>query len=658
MQIFNLFVLLLSLLFFVQSSPAASSPPAGEVQKAPGAKAVEDKNPDNAQYLIKGKSCLDKADYDSAVSLLTASLEKLPILGDYALLWRAKAYEGKGDQDKAIEDLRTIREKYQDSPLLKRVRLREVELLKKKKDSSLLKLYEGLVRDYPSNMDLKYAYAMLLKGRNEVAQAKALFKEIYLSPVQRLAAGAFNELSPDEITVEDLIKRGKNFNAAWHFKEAEKNFREALSKAANNSKDDVLDGLAYSLFRQKRYTEAAELYKQINNSYWRARSVFRAGDMDTFEAELQGLYNSGDKRVAPVLLAYGMKKRREGNTEEALKIFNNTLAQYPSAKEEALWDIGWTYYLSRDYKSASNALSQLAATYGDSKYLYWSNKCKERLGKTEHTKVSLDGGNGNDFYTYLSSIKNSLKLPVVEKRHLKVSLSAVPAERIAILDRLGLRKEAASELLHLSRKNPAPGDLVSISSYLKKLGNYKMSIRLIARIPYSEELHDLYYPLGYWAEVEDAAKKRGIDPYLVLSVMREESRFAPDARSIAGAMGLMQLMPQTAARYNRQLQVDLKRRDALYDAKTNILIGSCYLKQLLNRLGSIPLALAAYNGGEEAVNEWVKKGNYLSVDEFIEDIPYDETRNYVKKVMTSYFEYMRTNTDPGVTLDRKYLGDF
>jgi soluble lytic murein transglycosylase len=125
--------------------------------------------------------------------------------------------------------------------------------------------------------------------------------------------------------------------------------------------------------------------------------------------------------------------------------------------------------------------------------------------------------------------------------------------------------------------------------------------------------------------------------------MREESRFAPEARSVAGALGLLQLMPQTASRMSAHAHVSLKHSEDLYDIKTNVFIGTYYLKSLINHFDSVPLAIAAYNAGEEAVKDWLTAGRYKSADEFIEDIPYDETRNYVKKVITSYFEYMRQN---------------
>ncbi len=632
---------------------------------------VQETVPDGAQALLRGKNYMECGNYEKAIALLTVAYEKLPLLGDYALLWRAKAYEGAGNSDRALQDLRSLKEKYRESRLVKKAEFREIKLLEKKNGPSTGMLLEGMVKDNPWNMEIKYAYAQWLKENNDQQKARELLREVFIAACP-LSARASNELSPSDVTAEDLMKKGKALNTAWRFEEAEKVLREALARSGRAlntlpagddfSAREITDSLAYSLFRQKRYKDAADLYKITKNSFWRARSIFRAGDNAVFQSELPEFSNAADNRVATVILAYGGMKRREGDTEEALKIFDTVLTHYPSAREETLWSEGWTYYLSRDYRNAYKIFSKLTSTYGDSKYLYWSRKCGDLLGYKAPPGHAEDQENSHDFYAYLTLLKNKRKPPVIGKTHLKASLNQPASARIDILTSIGLKDEAAADLLFLSRKNPAPGDLVSISLYLKKLGYYKTSIALISKVPYNEELHELYYPLAFWSEVEEASGITSLDPYMILSVMREESRFEPEAQSIAGAIGLMQMMPQTALRYKKNMKVHLEKSRGpasvqLEDARTNIMLGSFYLKQLLNRFGSIPVALASYNGGEDAVNDWLKKGKYKTVDEFIEDIPYDETRNYVKKVMTTYFEYLRSNSDGKFTLTNTHIGE-
>ncbi len=622
------------------------------------------------RLIAEGKTSFDKSDNETAIEKLTSAYEKVHVLGDYILLWRARAYEAKGDTDKALADIKTIKDRYKDSPVIKNARTKEIELLQKSNDPSLLKIFEGFIRDYPSEPGIKYAYAAYLKGNNETDKAKKIFKEIYISP-SSMSKTALNELSPSDITVEDLMKKGENLNNAWLFAEAEKSLREALNRCDGQLRNEIMEKLAYSIFRQKRYKEAAELYKTLNNKYWRARSLLRTGDIETFESELPEFVKTGDRRFASLLIAYGTKKRRDGNIEKALEVFNNTLSKYPSEKEDILWAKGWTYYLSGEYGNASDLFSQLYDVHGGSKYLYWKNRCAEK-SESRHSSTHKKTVPHRDYYGFLSMLKDDAGLQALsapaeanakeKAQNVKLYLLQPPRslspslERVDILIRLGLKREAVSELMYMSKKNTDPGNIVHLSSYLKNLGNHKMAVNLIAKIPYTENLHELLYPSAFSEEVEEASGRNNIDPLLVLSVMREESRFDTEARSIAGALGLMQLMPATAQRLDRHVKLNIKHPAQLHDARTNILIGSYYLKHLLKTFNSAPAAIAAYNAGEDAVKDWLRKNSYSTIDEFIEDIPYDETRNYVKRVLTTYFEYMRTIKDTDISAVKKHIG--
>jgi soluble lytic murein transglycosylase len=166
-------------------------------------------------------------------------------------------------------------------------------------------------------------------------------------------------------------------------------------------------------------------------------------------------------------------------------------------------------------------------------------------------------------------------------------------------------------------------------------------------------LHRFRYPLAYWKDVERVTEEYGVDPMIVLSVMREESRFDANAKSAAGALGLMQVMPQTAYRLDRHLKLGIRGEASITNIRNNVHLGSYYLKTLSEEFPSLAHVVAAYNAGEQAVRRWQLGGNYSQVDEFIEDIPYPETRNYVKKVLTSYFQYKKMSDTgaPEITFD-------
>lgn len=310
-----------------------------------------------------------------------------------------------------------------------------------------------------------------------------------------------------------------------------------------------------------------------------------------------------------------------------------------------MWGIGWTQYLSGDYEKAGVSFAQLYEKYDDLKYRYWQARSLEAGGKPAaelYNKLMLEENNFYAVMTYAMSKTPfsrpvSLNPPLIDTSYDRIKKS----ERIETMMSLDMRKEAVLELSFASRKIDTPSELLYIVSKLQELGEYKRAVTLASQMPYSEKMHVFWYPLAFWDTLEPIAKKFNIDPLVVLSVIREESRFDANAKSVAGAYGLMQLMPQTAYRLDRSLKLGIKRPSHLTVIRDNIQLGSFYLRDLFNEFHSLPHVLAAYNAGESAVRTWRDRGNYRSVDEFIEDIPYVETRNYVKKVLTSYFQYKK-----------------
>lgn len=158
---------------------------------------------------------------------------------------------------------------------------------------------------------------------------------------------------------------------------------------------------------------------------------------------------------------------------------------------------------------------------------------------------------------------------------------------------------------------------------------------------HNKEWRDIY-PYAFRQIVAPLAGMIEIDPFLVLSLMRAESVYTEDARSNVGAQGLMQIMPFTGVRIARLLNDSRFKLEELHQPYVNIAYGSYYVKKLSNYYdGNTMLAVAAYNGGPKSVNRWLVQYGDLELDEFIETIPYRETRNYVKSVLRNYNKYKR-----------------
>jgi len=138
-----------------------------------------------------------------------------------------------------------------------------------------------------------------------------------------------------------------------------------------------------------------------------------------------------------------------------------------------------------------------------------------------------------------------------------------------------------------------------------------------------------------------------LDPYLVASLIRQESEFNPIAVSRANAVGLMQLLPRTGKLVAHQ--VDLKRYSAsqLYTPTVNLQLGTHYFRGMVNQFGgSFEHALAAYNAGTDRVEEWMGQGKYRDTAEFVESIPFTETREYVQAIMRNASVYRQLYGTP------------
>lgn len=150
----------------------------------------------------------------------------------------------------------------------------------------------------------------------------------------------------------------------------------------------------------------------------------------------------------------------------------------------------------------------------------------------------------------------------------------------------------------------------------------------------------LVYPIDYYEEIKKHCGRN--DKVLMMALVREESYFNPNAVSYVGARGLMQLMPATANEINLQYGFGMTDLNDLFKPEFNIKMGNTYYAQLRSSLNNLDIsAIAAYNGGIGSVEKWKKNLHYSDTDEFIEHIPYAETRNYVKKVFRSYWNYLR-----------------
>ena len=150
---------------------------------------------------------------------------------------------------------------------------------------------------------------------------------------------------------------------------------------------------------------------------------------------------------------------------------------------------------------------------------------------------------------------------------------------------------------------------------------------------------EVIFPLDYWPLIKKYSDDNGLDPYLMSALIAQESTFTADVRSSAKAYGLMQLMPATGRLYAQRIGIRPFSTASLAKPDVNIRIGMTYFKNLIQRFGDTHYALASYNAGERRVSQWISERPGSAQDEFIDDIPFPETQNYVKRILGTAEDY-------------------
>lgn len=279
------------------------------------------------------------------------------------------------------------------------------------------------------------------------------------------------------------------------------------------------------------------------------------------------------------------------------------------------------------------------------RWLYWQGRAEAALGQDAAARTSFaTAARQRSLWGLLAADRLGLPYPLdsrplaVEPERVK-RLAALPAlDRIRELRFLGREADMRREWRTLTRDLAVP-DLRAAAILATGLDWYDQTILILARTDYWDDL-DLRFPLAYRELVEDQAWQTGLPADWIFGVIRQESVFNPDIASEAGALGLMQLMPDTAKELAAEAGEAAPGRAAILAPKINIDLGSRYLARMRDRFGHAALATAAYNAGPNRVARWLPD-RCTEADLWIATIPYDETRGYVERVLAYRIIYQR-----------------
>ncbi|HEU4887515.1 MAG TPA: transglycosylase SLT domain-containing protein [Thermoanaerobaculia bacterium] len=334
---------------------------------------------------------------------------------------------------------------------------------------------------------------------------------------------------------------------------------------------------------------------------------------------------------------------------------------------ENLWNLGWTYALWGKDDQALQIFDRYIRSYPDGDWktnsLFWSAKIHDKLGRTAERNAKAQQIVDEFPFSYYAYRTKELwgtthrQLSTTSMfPDMNAELAKITEPRFAVVHALqdvGLNRAAAREMKVLATKYASnPGvQLMLADVYVRGGEPFKANTVLQrqfrpfvrhggANIP--PRFWEILFPLAYWDAFQAEAGRRGIDPYLLVSITRQESGFEPSTVSNAGAVGLMQIMPEEAARIATAGELGAVTREDLFDPQKNIAVGAAEYSQKLKAMnGNHVLAIASYNAGEQAVGTWLEKTPIDDLDLFVETIPYAETRLYVKTVTRNRHEYRR-----------------
>ena len=374
-------------------------------------------------------------------------------------------------------------------------------------------------------------------------------------------------------------------------------------------------------------------------------------------------------------LAYNDGDHRRG-TQRLLRFARD----FPRSEKrtEALWFAGWSAYEGGTLGRARDCWEQLLAEHSSSTLVphaqYWVGRVLHRQEKRADALAAyrkVVRAAPLSYYGFWAATRlDELGQPVavtpppeIEPRASVEAAFArlgpkrpINLDRAVILHRADLTDEARHELNEAERALAAVRDTEGrtlIADLLQGLGAHYLAFRLGMRVvhranPLDHDARWVWrawrhaYPLAFLEEVERAQKAHRIEGALILSIMRTESHFRPHVKSPAGARGLMQLMPVTA-RHIAKRAPNGRRHAARYrQPASNVWLGTWYLKSLLKRYkNQLPAAVGAYNAGPTAMDTWLENFGGRPLDEFVERIPYRETRQYTRRVLETFMVYRR-----------------
>ncbi|CAN5655637.1 hypothetical protein BH18ACI1_BH18ACI1_03870 [soil metagenome] len=561
------------------------------------------------------------------------------------------------------------------------------------------------------NADALLLTAKSFEAQGNLAQAIAFYRHTYFYGAGENAAveaeAKLKELNQPLTaqTAEELSARADKLYNARNYTEAVNAYTNLLTNFQNTGSPQVnLKRLiAYSNLRKPSEAQLAfnlippsadekeQGYYELALAFAKAKQWSEARQI---VADMREKFPKS-KWTPKTLVAVGMAARDARNRTDESYLLKTAVAAYPKAIEVAgaQFELAWLEHENNNFPVSSQMLTEHLARYVDQdttnrgKAGYWAARDSEKAGKIAEACALYDGTiyrYGANWYGYLAlqrltnlrgqakcqtpptfsasslvpkALENLKTVTVAPENATTKELER--AEKAEELSTVGLFDWAIDELNEAKKTayNSPKINLALAKHYRLKGDNVNALLALAKSYPdyaqmFPEEMGreewDIFYPLTNWSDIKYWAKQRNLDPFQVAGFIRQETIFDPNAKSGANAYGLMQLLIPTARAVARKYNSSTTAiyGDTLFQPALNIELGTAYIREQINKFGRVEYVAVAYNAGPGRVPQW-RATLPAEMDEFVEEIPFKETKGYVQGIIRNSAQYRRLYDDNG-----------
>lgn len=650
--------------------------------------------------LARGAAMLDEGgSVAEALALVSQpALAKTPLAG-YARYYAGLALQRLNrvaEADAAFAEVaaRQLSGQLPESALYRRAEIREAQ----RDFAGAAAIYDQLLARPPASPQVALVkLGAALSAAGDRARAADLYRRVLrdytlsaeAAEAERLLDGLNGFVLESPVAVAAELNRAESLYKARRYDQARDAYERVRGKVGEDDRDRIAIRLAQILAARGQHREAREVFRRyVGHRTFAAEAqygVLSAARALNDHSEANSLTETFVERHPNHPLAEAalneLARRYVLDDEDgkAAAVYTRLVDRFPAGAfaERAAWKAGWWAYRQRNFAETLRVFERAVAAFPRSDYrpswLYWTARAYEQMGDRASAVARyrltatdyLNSYYGRLAWQRLEGLKEASVTPGVRRAIAQPPAPPPNLESIKALIAAGLYRAAINEVQYAQK---VWGDSAPLQATLglvhNRMGNLRAGITMMRRAypqfmaaggeELPPEILRVIFPLDYWPLLHGNAQANGVDPYVVVALAAQESTFDARIRSSANAVGLMQIIPPTGRRLAQRVGMRNFSVTSLENPEINARLGTRYFADMVKEFGGYHFALAGYNAGEHRVRRWNQEAPGLPQDEWIDNIPYAETQNYVKRILGTAEDYRRLYSDgPIPVLKRK-----